>query len=436
MQICGIKINSYEIIPVKGKNVLFINAEIEESDEVIACPACGSVSFYKKGCYERKVKHTSILNMPTIIKFKQRRFECRDCKKTFNAQTNFVQKNCRISNDIKTTIINECRRVQKFEDIGDRLNISASSVEREFDKNVYIDRLEMTRVIAIDEFKANTEYGKFALAIGDPVSGEIIDILPKKTQEYIQFHLNKLKQDELNTVEYYITDLCESYRTIHRIYFPNATHIADRFHWIKLATKAFNDTRISEMKAILLKAKHAMNIEEKNSLLKMYKIIKSNYKLFIANRYKKEPAYFDTELSVSLSGKEIVTIQDVLEFVLNSNETIKQAYDLLQSLYKIAALSTYENYNSDIEEWYKDVRTVNNARFKSVMNTYKSWKAEIRNSFIINPITLSRLTNGFMEGKNNYFKVIKRVAFGYKKFDVLRNRIMYETNKNITIKNK
>lgn len=45
------------------------------------------------------------------------------------------------------------------------------------------------------------------------------------------------------------------------------------------------------------------------------------------------------------------------------------------------------------------------------------------------------LTNGYMEGKNNLCKAIKRLGFGYKDFELLRNRIMLIGNKNITIKN-
>ena len=302
--------------------------------------------------------------------------------------------------------------------------------------NVAVARSSFSNIICIDEFKANTEYGKYAHIIGDPVSGEIIDILPKRTQEYLFSYFDKIKPSERNRVEYYITDLFESYRTIHRMYFYNSIHIADRFHWIKLATNAFNDTRIIEMKTVLKKAEIELDDYKKAKFLELYTTIKKYHKLLIANRCKKEPAYFDTEMSGSVDGIIDPTIQDILEYILNNNDIIKEAYDLLQSLYKIASLSTFESFNSDINEWFDDVRKTKNLKFKSVMNTYKNWKNEIRNSFIINPITLCRLTNGFIEGKNNYCKVIKRIAFGHKKFDVFRNRIMYENNKNLTIKNK
>ena len=66
--------------------------------------------------------------------------------------------------------------------------------------------------------------------------------------------------------------------------------------------------------------------------------------------------------------------------------------------------------------------------FKKTALTYKSWIKEITNSFIIDSITHKRLTNGFIEGKNNFCKTIKRIGFGYSDFDVFRYKII-NTNK-------
>lgn len=53
---------------------------------------------------------------------------------------------------------------------------------------------------------------------------------------------------------------------------------------------------------------------------------------------------------------------------------------------------------------------------------------KIINSFIIDSITLKRLSNNFIEGKNNFYITIKKIGFCYSDFDVLRYKIM-NTNK-------
>ncbi|MCH4477179.1 transposase, partial [Staphylococcus haemolyticus] len=41
-----------------------------------------------------------------------------------------------------------------------------------------------------------------------------------------------------------------------------------------------------------------------------------------------------------------------------------------------------------------------------------------------NTMTYSNLTNGPLEGINNKIKLIKRLSFGYRNYDNLRNRII------------
>ena len=53
---------------------------------------------------------------------------------------------------------------------------------------------------------------------------------------------------------------------------------------------------------------------------------------------------------------------------------------------------------------------------------FKNWRNEILNYFD------RRITNGFVEGKNNRIKVIKRMAYGYRNIENLRRRILLANN--------
>ncbi len=54
---------------------------------------------------------------------------------------------------------------------------------------------------------------------------------------------------------------------------------------------------------------------------------------------------------------------------------------------------------------------------------------------MIHPITNKRQSNGFIEGKNYFVKVIKRIDFGYKDFETFRARILYTNDKDRPYKN-
>ena len=61
--------------------------------------------------------------------------------------------------------------------------------------------------------------------------------------------------------------------------------------------------------------------------------------------------------------------------------------------------------------------------FKELLHTLGNWREEILNYFDY------RITNGFVEGKNNRIKTIKRMAYGYRNLDNFRLRILVTNSK-------
>ena len=415
----------------KEKYVIIYATTLNDS---FVCPECGSVSIKKNGYYERTVKYTPVFGYKSIIKLKQRKLKCRDCGKSFNESCKFVQKSKVISNDLKMSILRSCRTRKSFEEISSDWNVSSATVMNIFNDNVYVERKKLTRVICIDEFSADTDSGKYALSIGDPVNGEILDVLPSRRQEYIYSYFKNLQVEERNNVKYVITDLFESYRTVIKNLFYNSIHIVDRYHWIRMTTNAFNNVRIRIMKYYLKRCDETRDIDEKRELSLYANLMKGYYKILLANRHRQEASYYSEETKKEVYGKTL-TRQDIIETVINSDKDLENAYWLLQDLYKISVYSSYESFNEDINEWFEKVYEYNIHEFKKVMYSYKEWLKEIRNSFIIDDETHKRLTNGFIEGKNNICKVIKRNAFGFKSFEHLINKILYTNTNDLIIKN-
>ena len=63
--------------------------------------------------------------------------------------------------------------------------------------------------------------------------------------------------------------------------------------------------------------------------------------------------------------------------------------------------------------------------FKELLHILSNWREEILNYFDY------RITNGFVEGKNNRIKTIKRMAYGYRNLDNFRLRILATTPKSV-----
>ena len=164
--------------------------------------------------------------------------------------------------------------------------------------------------------------------------------------------------------------------------------------------------------------------------LKYATILKKYYKLLLANTYSKESWFFDQQVGTNKHG--FTKYQTVIEYCVNKDPEFEEAYLLLQELYKIARYSSFDNARENILNWCNKIENskFNLVEFKRVALTYKSWIKEIVNSFIIDPVTHIRLSNGFIEGKNNFCKIIKRIGFGYSDLDVFRYKIINSNKKN------
>ena len=178
------------------------------------CKHCGSTSLKKHANYIRNIKYMNILNYKCVLKFSQKRFYCKDCKKTFNQETSFVSKHSTIANNLKVNMLMETKKKKSFKDISIETNVSDATVHNEFKKSLFDYRGKLTRVICVDEFRASTIAGEYAFVIGDPISGKIIDILPSRKQDYIYYYFQSIPDEERFQVEYFVSDLFESYKSL------------------------------------------------------------------------------------------------------------------------------------------------------------------------------------------------------------------------------
>lgn len=427
-----------ELLNLQDKNLSLDKIELIEDtyyvsissiDKPSCCKHCGSINFIKHAYYERTIKYQNILNYKCIIKFNQKRFLCKDCNKTFNEDISFVSKNSIIANNLKVNILLQNHKRKSFKDISLESNISDTTVINQFKEHISNYRCKLTTIICIDEFKASTIAGEYALIIGDSISGKILDILPSRKQDYIYYYFQSISLEEREKVKYVVTDLFESYRTIKDTLFRKSIHIADRFHWIKLATEAFNKTRIRLMN-FYLKLGNEQFKGKYNKYTEYANVLKTYHKILLANPYKRESWFFNQVIEVKHLKQEM-TLQELIDWCQNQDSDIAEAYEYLMDLYTIAQLSNYNTIVNDLLKWCEKIEKTKTKlpEFKKVTATYRSWLVPIANSFIIDLNTKKRLSNGFIEGKNNFAKVIKRVGFGYKNFDIFRAKILYIDDK-------
>ena len=114
---------------------------------------------------------------------------------------------------------------------------------------------------------------------------------------------------------------------------------------------------------------------------------------------------------------------DILDEILKISPELKRGYYLKEKFLDIIHHYEYLDVDKEIEHWISICIESEIPEFIEAAKTISRWQEYIVNSFID-----ERYSNGFTEGINNKIKVIKRIAFGFKSFKLLRKRILYIFN--------
>ena len=110
--------------------------------------------------------------------------------------------------------------------------------------------------------------------------------------------------------------------------------------------------------------------------------------------------------------KEISQV-DMVNYMININSTLKADYNCYQGIINSLKNKDFNKFSQIINHPSKELSN----KMKKALKLYKENIKYIENTFNYN------INNGIIEGTNNIIKTIKRIAFGYKRFDHFISRI-------------
>lgn len=363
---------------------LFIHVEFKRKLHI--CPFCNATTNKIKDYRLQKVKIDSMNHTNTFALINKRRYVCPHCGKTFYEEASIAGKYQRRSVTQVMHIISECAVKQSFTDIARRYCVSLSTVLRYFTKVTISAPSSLPEVLSIDEFKGNAAGQKYQVAIVDPTTKRPLDILPERnTDKIIRYFLENFTLSQRKKVLLVVTDLSSLFRKVIRTIFPCARIVADRFHVARLVTWAMERVRKR-----------------------------------VQNEIKSERIYFKRSKYLLNKNQEKLKPEEVtkLETMLIKSKDLTKAY-WLKETFKRLFKTDILNITRLLDQWLDLVAASKLVEFSSVLKTFKDWRSEIIRSFI------SHYSNGYIEGHNNKIKVIKRISFGIKSFEILRLRVLY-----------
>jgi transposase len=352
------------------------------------CPNCGEITTKVHDYRTQKIKHLKWFERLTILFYKRRRYACA-CGKRFSEKSPFVDKYQRYTKEWNQVARIRAVKAKTFKEAGEVLGTSSSTVIRRF-KEVAKDQMtsgvRLPKAIAIDEYKGDTDAGTYQLIIANAETHEPLDILPNRRKDTIKEYLYQHGAD----VELVVMDMNPSFKAAVKTALGRPLIIADRFHYCRYIYWAID--------AVRRKVQKEWHAYDRKKCKRMRHVLyKRSEKLTATNRW-------------------------YLERYLGMSEELKKAYELKEAYCEwfdwAKTTEDVAEVKRRLEAFYRKVEAAKVPAFLKAIQTLKNWQVEILNSFIF------PYSNGFLEGINNKTKVMKRNAYGFRRFDHFKAKIL------------
>ena len=395
--------NEVKVMEKKGKKIKYIHAYLTYTPK--DCPKCRCINEgfddiikwnFKRNC---NVKLPKVSGYNFMLLLDKQRFYCKHCSKTFTANTTLVNPFKNISENSRLNIINDLMKKGDEKSISQNNNVSTNSTNRILSEICKDTMLKnggiLPKSMGIDEFKATKDTkSKMAFIIVDQDSKKIFDINSSRWSNDIENYFKRYSKKQRDSVKYITLDLYKPYYKLMHSLFRNAVLIPDRFHIVIQFRNALDRTRIDLCK-------------NKN---KDYGKLKKYWKLILKN----ENDLDDKNKFYSPNFRKEVTEQYIVTYLINTDTTLQATYKYYQGL-----LNSLKNKDKD-----KFTNIIHNISPSTSIYAKKANKTLIEmEKYILNAFDYD-LSNGIVEGTNNVIKQIKRTAYGYRKFQHLKTRVM------------
>ena len=365
------------------------------------CEKCGVLfddNFEKHGFITSNIKIPDVSGFKTILRLKKQRYLCKHCGKAFTLRDNVTEYGCFISKNTKWKIANELRNKISEKDIAKNNNVSPNTVERIMDSYYDTQKLYknyLPKVLSFDEFKSvKSADGAMSFHLCNGETGQTIDIVEDRKLLSLIKYFGYYSFKARNSVKFIIIDMYSPYVSLIQKMFPNAQIIIDTFHLVQLISRSLNKTRIRAMKS---------NKNTYNKMKRYWKLILKDRNELDCSKWKKYTCF-----------SNLMTEIDAVNYILDQSVELKTTYYKYQELLQSIREKNYDNFIYAIDN-------VNNSisdYMKTSIKTLTEFKDKIYNTFNNN------YHNGFIEGNNNFIKVLKRIAFGFRSFRRFKARIM------------
>lgn len=351
------------------------------------CPRCGQITNKVHDQRLQCKQDRKLRDKPVFLWLVKRRFRCNWCNKVFIEDDEIFGVRRRSSKRFREYLGEEglhqtVRRTAQEELVGEGLvrGCVAEVIRQGLEAR---GNGETPRFIGLDEFSVSGQK-LYHTAICNLDKSEVMEVVEGHGKQKVEEYLNRIT--EPGKIKAVSMDMHEPFRQAVEMSLPQAEIVIDKFHVIRHINNALDKVR--------------SRAQGGNSKNKKRELFESRYKLL------KGAERLDNEARTKL-GNLLPTFPELREVWI-----IKEKFRVW---YREADRKKAELKLKQIEDRIADSRI---PEFREILVTLNNWRSGILNYFEY------RITNGFVEGKNNRIKTIKRMAYGYRNMANFRLRIL------------
>lgn len=362
-----------------------IIVEVQYRTARAVCLRCGQETSRVHSVQRQWKQDRRLWDKPVWLWLHKRRFRCGACGKVFTEPDPVFGHRRRSSQRFRSYLGREAvhqtvRHVARKEGIGEAL-VRRCVTELAQRLLQVPAQPPPVRILGLDEF--SIKKGQvYDTALMDLEHKQIVGVVSGHRQAEVQQFLEGLSAPE--QVVAVVMDMHEPYRQAVQLCLPGAKVVVDKFHVLAHVHRALDQVRTS------LQAPRGKKGE----------LFRARYLLLTA--------------AERLGPEQRVRLQGLLA----RYPALARAWALKEGFRQWYASPDRATATAGLEAWEAGVRAHGPVPFQRLFPMLRDWREDILNYFE------HRYTNGFVEGKNNRIKVIKRVAYGYRNAQNFRQRIL------------
>ena len=352
------------------------------------CPKCATKTSTIYDHVYVHIRDVPLRGKQVLNKIKKRRFRCPNCKAIFREPVAGIKKGFRTTERFRRNLMHDCTTHDTLKKVAKKHKCSQWLVYKCFYEQIELENRKhqspWPRTVGIDEHSfIRNRFGRkdFTTIFVDYNNKKVREAVYGRSPADLLSCDNLLKIRGRENVRNVITDLSPGFKSFAKDFFPNAKITVDKFHVLKLLSSALQKYK-----------REVIGRERKNP-----------FKMMLQKRGDR------------LLFHEKNTLRAILHFYPNLKD-IYTAKEALHSFYQIKGYKKARDALIRLTDWIAYSKI---PELQTLRRTLRSWREEILNYF------KTKLTNGRTEGYNRKAKVIQRNAYGFRKFENYRLKLIY-----------